>query len=670
MGFQLRIGEALNRFFCRKCSAYSSFSRKINNKIFQLLIILATGMIAYSNSFSVPFQWDDIPFIANNPGIKDPGMFFNSQEKLMIRGIPHVRQRIIVFLSFALNYRIHQLRTCGYHAVNFIIHGINGLLIYGLITSIFQTPFFRKRKTSLNPRTTAFYASLLFISHPLQTMAVTYIYQRLASLVALFYFLSAFLFIKYRLEQNKTKAIFFYTAAFLSTLAAMKTKENAFTLPFVLLLIEHLFFRGPWKSRLIRMIPFLLALTVIPASFISFKEPLQESTAEIDAMTKPLKGISRLPFFYTQLKVLVIYLRLLFFPVGQSVIYYIERAYTLFNVKVLLSVLFLSSLFFGAVIICKRSRKAHGELRVVSLGIFWFFITISVESGFVPIIMLQEYRVYLPSFGIFMTFSAGIFYILQKVERRRMKKVIYSLLIVIPVLLTGATFARNRVWQSRISLWKDVTEKQPYIAKAFGNLGEAYQEAGRIKEAVEQFEEAIRLKPDYAAPYSNLGMIKLSQGKADEAIDYYRIAMVLEPDWEVVYNNLGNAYLAKNKTEKAMYHYLKALELKPTYAEAHNNLGVAYSYGKQFDKAKRHHELALKFKPDFAGAHYNLGLLYAKTGLYDKAALECRKALNIIPDYEKAQQLLERMKSAGGAGMGSNGSIRISSPTPIESGRR
>lgn len=107
-------------------------------------------------------------------------------------------------------------------------------------------------------------SSLLFLTHPIQTQAVTYIWQRLISLAAMFYVMSLYLFLKARLCHHKKMYIAF---SFLTAILAMFTKENCFTLPFLVVVIEKFFFnknkRG-WKPILTRVLPYLLLLPIIP----------------------------------------------------------------------------------------------------------------------------------------------------------------------------------------------------------------------------------------------------------------------------------------------------------------------------------------------------------------------------------------------------------------------
>ena len=126
--------------------------------------------------------------------------------------------------------------------------------------------------SSGNPAVIAFFSAALFAVHPLQTAAVTYVMQRYASLAAFFYLLSLTAYIKFRLEapdHHKARRRTMYAISLLSAVLAMKTKENAFTLPFVITLYEFCFFNGGIKKRMLVLAPLLLSLCIIPLTIMS-----------------------------------------------------------------------------------------------------------------------------------------------------------------------------------------------------------------------------------------------------------------------------------------------------------------------------------------------------------------------------------------------------------------
>ncbi|MCC6544399.1 MAG: tetratricopeptide repeat protein, partial [Nitrospirae bacterium] len=135
-----------------------------------LILVSATALLIYSNSFFSPFHFDDIGNIIKNSKIRSLANFHNFSGT-----------RYIGELSFALNYHFGRLSVFGYHVVNIVIHIINGLLVWLLAGLTLRTPVMERFKMDSRTRWfIALAASLIFIAHPVQTQAVTYIVQRFA----------------------------------------------------------------------------------------------------------------------------------------------------------------------------------------------------------------------------------------------------------------------------------------------------------------------------------------------------------------------------------------------------------------------------------------------------------------------------------------------------------
>lgn len=637
---------------------------------FHLALIAVLGILIYSNTFNAPFQWDEGEFITENAIVKDLAFFLEPSKANGLEFYTALEGRYIGFLTFALDYKLHGLDATGYHIVNLAIHILNALLFYSLVILTFRTPFMRKSSLAAHFRYIALLASLLFVSHPIQTEAVTYVFQRLASLMAFFYLLSLTAYIKARLSNRNVSKYAFYVLSLVSALLAMKTKENAFTLPFVIAIYEFLFFAGPKRFRILYLIPLLLTLLIVPLALIDMDKPVGEIIGGISPATRGNQEISRADYLFTQFRVVVTYIRLLFLPVNQNLVYDYPVFHSFFNPQVFLSFLFLSSIFSLGIYLLYRS-KSRPDLRVSAFGVFWFFITLSVESSIIPIQMvICEYRVYLPSVGFFAALSTVISLIFHRWRRSRIPVFVGMFLII--AILSYATYARNTVWGSRISLWEDVVRKSPWKAEAHNNLGNAYTSKGLTDKAVEHYRTALILQPDDAVAYNNLGSAYAAKGMTDKAIEYFQTAIRLTPDYALAYYNLGLIYknYGNGSHEKAIEHYQAAVRLKPDYAEAYYNLGLAYQANGLFDKAVEQYQIAIRLKPDFAPAyadlgvahyskgstdkaieyyltalklkpdiataHYNLGTAYGSKGMTDKAIEHFRIALSLKPDYAKA----------------------------------
>jgi protein O-mannosyl-transferase len=555
--------------------------KQSNNDWVGIIIIILLGIIIYSNSFNCSFHFDDLTRIVNNPGIRNL-----SDVKAWSAIYP---SRPVGMFTFALNYHVSQLNVQSYHAINLLIHLINALLVGWLTLLIFSSPVLIEQPVSKNKKWIAFFAALLFVSHPLATQSVTYIIQRLNALAVLFYLLSLVLYLKARLSKSfDSHAFFLYGGSFVSALLAIFTKENAITLPIIIILAEFSLLRTNkirinFKDYRVFLIIFAV-LILIFLFLVNFSSDIFKTIPASQYNPTPIN-----PFNYllTQFSVILKYIQLLILPVSQNLDYDFSISNSFFDLRTILSFLVLSSLLFIAVYFFKK-------IRILSFCILWFFITISIESGIIPINdVIFEHRTYLPSVGFFILLSWAVFYFLWNKYK--------GLSIIIFLLIIGSNsilaFDRNKVWQDDLSLWGDAALKSPGKARPFINLGFAHTNSGQIDLALEDYTKAIENNPEFTDSYYNRGLIYINTGRFESAI----------------------ADLSK------------AVEIDPKYAKGYADRGVAYYSLKQWDKSLADYSKAIELKPDFADALFNRGLLYGSQGQPDKAITDFSKVISIDP---------------------------------------
>jgi protein O-mannosyl-transferase len=338
-----------------------------------VLLVLA-GVVTYANTLGVPFVLDDWSSIEAKPILRDLGAFLRSE---LLRG-----NRSVADLTFALNLAAHGIEVTGYHLVNGLIHVANGLLVYQLISITFEAPFLADVRTA---RGVSLAAALLFVVHPVQTQAVTYIAQRYASLSTFFVLAALVLYSEWRRRGPTRRRWGSWLAALASTVLAMRTKEIAFTLPMVLLLYEALFYDGDRRRRLVALIPFLATMLVIPLTILSTSG--LAGASGVDSFASRTLGadeISRADYFLTQLRVIPTYLRLLVLPVDQTIDYDYPVEHAFVAPAVLVSFFALLGLAAAGLALIVRSTRSDPRLRVAGFGIGWFFVTLSVESSVIP----------------------------------------------------------------------------------------------------------------------------------------------------------------------------------------------------------------------------------------------------------------------------------------------
>jgi tetratricopeptide (TPR) repeat protein len=629
-----------------------------------LIIIGLLSLIAYSNTFQVPFQLDDVLVIAENPIIQDLRYFAAPSEAKVFK--EHLeyhtfRSRYIGYLSFALNYKLNGLDVTGFHIVNLLIHICTAVSVYFLVIFTFNTPLLCKSGLHRYSGHIAVFTSLVFACHPVQTEAVTYIWQRVASLATMFYIVALVLYARWRTTRlsksevssfKEARTAFLYLLSVFSAVLAMKTKQTAFTLPVIVCLYEIMFFDDSYRKRIYRLFPFFLTMLIIPVTLIDANnKPLGELISDMGEATRDLTDMSRWDYLFTQFRVIVTYIRLIFLPVNLNLDYDYPLYYSLLDPAVFLSFILLSIILGASVYLLLRNRNSAVNTRLVTFGIFWFFITLSVESSVIPIAeIIFEYRIYLPSIGLILSVTTSLFIWADSLTFRRAKAgmELSCGLTVIVVILAGMTYARNTVWNSEISLWEDTVKKSPTKARAINNLGNAYNSHGLIEKAVEQYKKNIKINPNYKKSYYNLGNTYKSQGLIDLAIEQYLKAISINPAYLEAYINLGNTYKSQGLIDLAIEQYLKAISINPAYPEAYNNLGSAYKSQGQIDLAIEQYLKATNLEPGDPITYYNLGNAYYFSGKINEAIKQYETALRLRPDFEEARDNLDvAYRSAG-----------------------
>ncbi|MFC1825835.1 tetratricopeptide repeat protein [Thermodesulfobacteriota bacterium] len=695
------------------------FKNRFLSPWFALALIGISVLVVYSNIYNNPFVFDDVLNIVEKETIRGLSNYL-SLDKLL-------KPRAIVDFTFALNYRFGKLNVFGYHLVNILIHIINGFLVYFLVSIILKQglKFSNSSVPSISEspdfaiKTIPLFAALIFVIHPIQTQAVTFTVQRYASMAAIFYMASVLFYFKARIIQqrdqsrerieqekdekiNKLQLSSFYVLAILCGVLAFLSKQNTASLPLAILFVEFLLIDRTWQQwkKKLPLFALFFALWILFILYIVglFGGGLEGGglLEDVSGLMKEAETVGRWQYLCTQFNVVVIYLRLMFFPVLQNLDYLYPFKNGFFDAYTPFAFLFLIGLAaLGAWHIKKQP--------VISLAIFWFFITLSVESSIIPIRdALFEHRLYLPMLGFGVFVSYQLFRYLSK-----SRFLVLVLCIAIMVSLGAATYKRNAVWNDKITLWSDVVSKSPYnygahnnlglalvaqhrikeaidhymqalrIKPAFGeahnNLGTALYKLGRTKEAIDQFLQALQINPESAEGHYNLGLVLDRENRTEEAIEHYLQALRIKPDEDAHYN-LGNALDKLGRTEEAIEHYLLALKIKPEYVEVHNNLGNSLLKQNKAVEAIRHFNEALRLNPKFVAVYnslsvalirmgkpdeaidhlqkalhinsedpatlVNLGGAFIGIGRFDEAVVHCRKALEIKPDFPKAHMNL------------------------------
>ncbi len=377
MGFVQTMKDKMERFYS---------SPRFNGAAF--ILIAAMVLIAYSNTFTAAFHFDDNPSIAENPVIKHVTMENITQ---IIMGI-----RPVVYLSLMLNYQLGALNVVGYHIFNIAVHVINSMFVYTLMLWTFGMPLLSAAYQAKAKRM-ALFGALLFAVHPIQTESVTYIITRTELLATCFYLATFLLFIK----GVKTKKFGYTIGAFFTALLAMGSKEWAVTLPALLFVYDFLFLsEGKLKPIVSRWLTYVMVTIPCATVFRNLNLFSSSSASGIGFNLSTTSGINAQTYLLTSFNVIWTYIRLMFLPINQNLDYDYPIAKTLFEFPTIIS-------FIGHLIVVGGAFWLYVKKRwlLIPFGVAWFYIGISPVQSVVPIVdVIFEHRMYMPSIGVFIVF--------------------------------------------------------------------------------------------------------------------------------------------------------------------------------------------------------------------------------------------------------------------------
>ncbi len=487
--------------------------------IFICSALFASTLTAYWNSFNAPFVFDDLATIQRNTQVRFGEFGWNL-----------ISPRSVLYKTFTFNYLLTGQEVWSYHLINFILHFLNGLLIFVIATRVFRS--LSRRPLPEGEGISRIYAALaaaFFLVHPVQTESVTYISSR-SELLSTFFYLIGFL--TFVLWPKDRVGFYCSSAVGIAYFFGLGSKEPVVTLPAAIFLYDYLFLsHAEFRLVFSRWRFYLIYLAGASAAVVYLLIRLKGTVG----------GMSSWQYFLTETRVLVRYIQLMFFPVGLNLDHDFRLSSSIFEPSVLASTgLLVALLLFGWWL--RRKRP------VFAFSIFWFFITMSPTSSVVPIIdVIFEHRLYLPMVGVAFSFPFLVEFVYTRLRWTvpRFSAVLACSAVILAALVAG-TLMRNYVWSDEVRLFTDVVAKSPHKERPYNNLAWAYFKRAEYDRAIAVLQQAFDKMPENNAELSDtLGNMYLRAGQYDKAIALFRKTTRSYKDdiLAVAYNNLGVAYL-------------------------------------------------------------------------------------------------------------------------------
>ncbi|MDD4888542.1 MAG: tetratricopeptide repeat protein [Phycisphaerae bacterium] len=628
-------------------------------------ILVVAGLTAYCNTFNVPWLFDD------PAGITENSLVTSWQSAADYLGW----QTPFSVLTFRINYLIGGKEVWTYHAINIAIHILAAISLFGVLRRTLNTD---RLRDTFGPAATplALMAALLWMLHPVQTQAVTYIVQRKESMMSLFYLLTIYCYIRATGAGRRLTATAWFVGAGVSCLLSIASKQVAMTAPLVVLLYDLVFLSRPtpnarramlvsagavaaalaiavvavqvclrmgWPATGVKKPALLLAACAAGVALFAWRksDPLRHrwwvllmlvaswaltlhtSIGRFREQGMGTAKTSTIDYACTQPGIILHYIRLIALPYGLCFDpgWQFARGF----VQVGLPAIGLLVLIVASLWLLDR-RPGLGFWAI------WFFVILAPTSSFIVIDELTfDHRLYLPSAGVVTLAVLGGYLLWRRLagDARRALTGAAATFVPVAIALLVITLVRNHDYRTSLALWADTAAKAPHHCRARGNYGNELLTAGRLDEAIEELTTALKQNPNFPEAYSNRGEAQRLRAEEFEGAEGVELLQMAIRDFgEAVQRNSG-------------------------FAQAYNFRGLAqFSLGRRTGDLQRYAEalkdfgMSITCKPDYAAPYAGRGWLRLEMAKDSRGERQAETFQLALGDLSKAIELEPKLWQA------------------------
>lgn len=429
-----------------------STEKRLNSAF--ILLVFLFSLIVFINSINNEFTFKTVGIIQDNESIRSfsniPSFFLEADT---------TQPSPLTETTFAVDYSLWGERAQGFRLTNILLHALASILVF-----IFASAFIDKWW--------ALFAALVFAVHPVHTEPVTGIAGRGEVLATVLMLLSLRLFS----ARGSKLAFSFSLIAFLFALLSSKT---AVVLPFLLVLYSLYFME---RKDAVRSVSYFALLAGYLVLFYTVWWDGRYYFQDLPLNMQIL----------TSLKILGIYIKLLFFPAALNAYYFFPPLDTIFTFEVIMALQ-------AIVLIIALSAISYRYSRALSFSLSFILIALLPSLHILPHRNLMS-----ESFLYLATVSSSILVatIFQYIATRSPRGATAAALLPV-IIFSVMTVGRNMAWKDNFSLLEDTVVKSPESTIVRYNMGVVYYERGMLLEALKENEKAIELNPRFAEAYYN-----------------------------------------------------------------------------------------------------------------------------------------------------------------------
>jgi tetratricopeptide (TPR) repeat protein len=511
--------------------------------------VLALAVLVYSNSVNNGFtNWDDGTNVYENTAIRDPGANIKTYftKPLLAMYTP------LVYISYAIDYKIGGLDPRIYHLTNLLLHLANITLVFLIVRQFTQ-------RVEI-----AVIVTLLFAIHPLNAGAVAPVSLRSSLLFSCFYLAAFYSYLLY-LNSGFRSRYLVYTLLFF--LMSLLSKSAAVTLPVLLGLTDWYMRRRFDRRAILEKVPFFVFSVIFGILTILFREDAGHlgSTYVFTFLERICLVTYAIAFYLVKL----------FLPVHLSPYYpYPDKVAGMLPLEFYLSPLALLAIA-GIIIWAKQFR------RELVFGLIFFLVHVTLVLKFIPMggEMVCDRYMYLPGIGIFLILGWAYCRVLEGrgAVRSKAGMALTALMVIAVLVFSVMSHIKIRAWKDSLTMYGDVLDKYPNLALAYDNRGSARAALKDYTGAIADYNRALELRPDFATVYANRAYIYQKMGNYKKALEDDTRAIQNNPRSDMAYNNRGFHLMLMGELESAERDISIALEINPKNIDALNSMAELFA---------------------------------------------------------------------------------------------
>lgn len=463
------------------------------------LIIIAV-FASYAPALQNQFVWDDTALVLRDPLIRSWRLIpeaFN--HFLFIDATASNFYRPMQRLSYTMDYALAAFRPAVYHLTSISCHAAAAIALFLLADELLLLAGLEARKGRL----IAFFATLTWAIHPVQTAAVAYISGRADPLAAAFGFLG-FYFVLRSIQTNEKRGFVWLMAA--TTLFLLSALSKEIGLIFPLLAIVALALRQRWTAAL-KTVGIAVFVAVVYASLRMPAEhiPLPPGRSSAPGLVRPILVV----------RAVAEYGGLIAFPLNLHMDRDVETNPQGFDnrnvtaaawreLQTLLGIILLALLIYW---LLRARRRNPGVFGLLLLSILAY---LPISGIFSLNATVAEHWIYLPSAFLFLAgaIQCAGFFANRGATIRTAVIVVFAFWLV---FLGVRTFFCTLDWKDQRTFAERTIASGGNSARMLINLAGVDLSEGKLTDAAVLLHEALQKSPDEPLAIINLASVALKE---------------------------------------------------------------------------------------------------------------------------------------------------------------